>query len=209
MHIVLRSATTALITTSLAACASLRGAHARPNVSSFGSDYSPQLRADLETTVRPDAVAVRLSNGSLLAPGDLGGNGKALMRGVTLEALIVSASPPAPIGTTAPSQPWEALAQSARKVIADSLMLGVSHALDEITFSIPRPTSLDLANSWIVFRIRATGVATPVRLEDGTVMEGRDVEDGVRVFACSERNLNGRTDQKRAKKLRTSYLSAC
>lgn len=195
--------------TSVTACASLHRGAAGIQISSAGSDYSPQLRADVHTTVATDSVHVRLTNGSLVAPGDLGGNGRALMRGVTLEALVVAAPPPPPAGSLAPPPPWEALTQSARTVIADSLLLGVAHPFDEFTIAIPRPPSLDLARSWLVFRIRATGVATPVRLEDGTVLAGKDVADGVRVFACSERNLDGRVDRKRAKELRRSYIAAC
>ncbi len=203
------NATIVVLIVSTSACASLQHGARRHQVSSAGSDYSPQLSALVETTVAPDSLHVRLTNGSLVAPGDLGGNGRALMRGVTLEALVVAAPPPAPAGSVAPEAPWEAVTQSARTLVADSLLLGVSHPLRDFSFGIPRPPSLDLARTWLVFRIRATGIATPVRLEDGTVLEGKDVEDGVRVFACAERNLDGRVDRKRAKELKRSYIAAC
>ncbi|MEO7966106.1 MAG: hypothetical protein ABIT38_19560 [Gemmatimonadaceae bacterium] len=191
------------------ACAHLTPAHAALNVSSVGSDYSPQLSAKVTTTISSDSVVVHLSDAKILAPGDAIGIAHPLMRDVTIEALLVGAPPALPSVTDGATPPWEPLAQSETRLLADSLFIGVAHSVTAMRFALARPVGLDPARSWLVFRIRATGVATPVRLENGTLLPGRDVRDGVRVYACSDRSLNGAKDRERAKKMRKSYLAAC
>lgn len=188
------------------ACAHRTGKPSGYFVSSTASDYSPVLRAQVAVEMAADSVVVRVDSGSLVAPGEAASRRGAVMRAITMEALLVGAPPKdhGPLPT-----PWTPIAVSAAQLAADSLSLGVSQPLRPIRFAIARPTSLDPRRAWLVFRIRADGEATPVHLADGTLLAGRRIVGGVRVFACADRNLSGRVDKRRAARLKRDYLAAC
>lgn len=198
-------AVTALLGTTTA-CAHRTGKPSGYLVSSTASDYSPVLRAQVAVEIAGDTVMVRVDSGSLVAPGEAGSRREAVMRAITMEALLVGepAKNHGPLPT-----PWTPIAISAAQVVADSLALGVSQPLHPIRFLIARPTSLDRRRAWLVFRIRADGETTPVHLADGTLLPGRRIVGGVRVFACADRNLIGRVNKRRAARLKRDYLAAC
>lgn len=188
------------------ACAHRTGKPSGYLVSSAASDYSPVLRAQVAVEMVGDTVVVRVDSGSLVAPGQAASGRRAVMRAITMEALLVGA--PAKHHGPLPT-PWTPIAISAAQLAADSLALGVSHPLPPIRFAIARPTSLDRRRAWLVFRIRADGETTPVHLADGTLLAGRRIIGGVRVFACADRDLSGRVDKRRAARLKKDYLAAC
>lgn len=190
----------------LTACAPRTGKPSGYLVSSVASDYSPVLRAQVAVEMAGDTVVVRVDSGSLVAPGQGLSRRGAVMRAVTMEALLVRAPDKShgPLPT-----PWTPLATSAAQLAADSLALGVAQPLHPLRFAIARPSTLDTRRAWLVFRIRADGEATPVHLADGTLLAGRRVAGGVRVFACADRNLGGRVDKRRAARLKRDYLAAC
>lgn len=188
------------------ACAHRTGKPSGYLVSSIASDYSPVLRARVAVEIAGDSVVVRVDSGSLVAPGEAGSRRRAVMRAITMESLLVGepAKNHGPLPT-----PWTPIAISAAQLVADSLALGVSQPLHPLRFAIARPASLDRRRAWLVFRIRADGETTPVHLADGTLLAGRRIVGGVRVFACADRNLSGRVDKRRAAGLKKDYLAAC
>lgn len=211
MRIVLRAAPARFTWTlaaicSLSACAHRQVATSGYLVSSSRSDYSPALTATVVVDDRRDSIVVRLDSATLLAPGEAMAKGKASMRALTIEAILVRApgKDEGPLPT-----PWISIATSEPHPLADSLVVGAPHSIPALRVALARPATLDPERTWLVFRIRADAEATPVHLADGTLLAGRRVESGVRVFACADRNLTGRLDRRRAKGLRRNYLAAC
>jgi hypothetical protein len=52
-------------------------------------------------------------------------------------------------------------------------------------------------------------MTSAVRLADGGAVPAARVPDGVRVYACAERDATGRRDRARARRQRASYGAAC
>lgn len=190
----------------LAACA--RG-RARPDyaVSSERSDYSPVVRLDVRVAI-DDSVRVTVGGGSVLAPGEPPANPTAVMRELTIAALVVRApGPDDDLG--GPARAWTSIVESPSQPLVDSLTLGAARAVGPLRFALERTADLDLARSWLAFRIHGATLTTPVTMADGTVVPVRLVRDGVRVYACAERDLTGKVNRERRERLRESYGAVC
>jgi protein-S-isoprenylcysteine O-methyltransferase Ste14 len=190
-------------------CAS--GARRSYVVSSERSDYSPVVRLAIAVDTTADSIGIRIDGGTVLAPGDPSTRDVPIMRGLSIEGLLVTAPTGATADTTGAPPPWTELAASAPALLADSLLLGVPREVGAMRLAVARPRALDPRRSWIVFRIRGAAVTTPVHMADGTVVPSRVIEDGVRVYACAERSLAGTLDRERARRLSeaTTYGGAC
>ncbi len=193
----------------LAACAKPSLAPSGINIASDRSDYSPT--AQLAVALGPlnafgDTVEIVVDSGSLSVPGESAG-GVGGMFNVHLSALVVTRAT-APKGAVLPS-PWLALAESDSQLVLSSIARGERRALAPLRFRLLRPTNVTPRDAWIVFRI--TGIVIPRTARTEGVRLGPTMPGAhrFRVYACADWSLSGRVDRKRARVMRTSYLTAC
>ena len=186
--------------------------HAPPspwNVSSVASDYSPTLSVVAAIAPVPpgDSLAVRIDSGVLAVPGELRDGSRAIMRDLTVTALVVAPTTGG-VDSTGVPRPWTPLAWSAPLLLADSMRYGEQRAVGALELRLPAPPQAGAAR-WLVLRVDGTAHGDSLRLQDGSVLPGRDVAGGIRVFACAAWNLDGRTDKPRVRAMRARYSSAC
>ncbi len=130
------------------------------------------------------------------------------MRDLTLEG-IVARKPERTGSATKLLDPWVPLAVSQPVRLVDSLVFNVTVALRPFRLAVPRPSQATLRDTWLVFRIRGDAVTKEIRMADGKVVQASVQRGGVRVYACSERNLAGTLDKDRAKRLAAEYATVC
>ena len=186
-------------------------AHARAErayiVSSEPSYYSPVARLAITVDTTADSVLVTIDSGTIRAQG-IAQSPSVAMRNLTLEG-IVARKPVKSASSATLVEPWSALAVSEPTKLVDSLMFNATAAVRPMRLSIARPSGAALRQEWLVFRIRGDAMTDAVRLADGTVVPASMRHGGIRVFACSERNLAGTLDKARAERLATEYASVC
>jgi hypothetical protein len=195
-----------LSTLALIGCATARPVRTYV-VSSEASSYSPVVHLAIAVDTTADSILVAIDSGSILAHGIARADG-AVMRDLTLEA-IVARKPETKESSSQLIEPWAALATSRPLRLVDSLVFEVTVPLSPLRLAVSRPTGLDLHESWLVFRIRGTAVTNQIRLADGRVIPGEVRPGGVRVYACSNRNLAGTFNKDRARRLTKEYASVC
>lgn len=177
-------------------------------LTSRGSDYSPETTLAVTVRVGVDSVVIGIDSGSIVAPGRMAAGGPALMKGLTLSALLVTTAAAA-ADTGKVAAPWTLLASSSPRPVADSLHIGVRARLATLRFAIARPSGLDPARSWVVFRVDGDALVLPARLADGTLPPSHTIPGGVVGFVCADRNLDGAPDASRALQMSENYLAAC
>jgi hypothetical protein len=186
-------------------------AHARAErayiVSSEPSYYSPVLRLAIAVDTTADSILVRIDSGTIRVQG-LAPSPHVAMRNLTLEGIIARKPAPGASGGELVS-PWSALTVSQPTKLVDSLLFGIPLPVRPMRLSILRPQDTDLRHEWLVFRIRGDALTDSVRLPDGRVVAASFRQGGIRVFACSDRNLAGTLDESRAERLATEYASVC
>ena len=202
----LRSGNLFLYALSLIGCASVPPARTYV-VSSEASSYSPVVRLVITVDTTADSILVAIDSGSILAHG-IARSAGAVMRDLTLEA-IVAQKPEEHASSSKLIEPWAVLAASSPHRLVDSLVFEKTVPLALLRLSVLRPVGIDPHNSWLVFRIRGTAVTSQIQLADGRVIPSEVRPGGVRVFACSERNLAGTLDKDRARRLAKAYASVC
>jgi len=195
-----------LFVLTLIGCASAPPAHTYV-VSSEASSYSPVVHLVITVDATPDSILVAIDSGSILAHG-IARSAGAVMRDLTLEA-IVAHKPQEHPSSSKLVEPWAVLATSPPYRLVDSLQFEQTVRLALLRISVVRPTGIDPHNTWLVFRIRGTAVTSQIQLADGRVIPSEVRVGGVRVFACSERNLAGTLDKDRARRLAKAYASVC
>ena len=195
-----------LCTLPLIGCATARPVRTYA-VSSEASSYSPIVHLAITVDTTADSIFVAIDSGSILAHG-IARSAGAVMRDLTLDAIVVL-KPETQASSSKLIEPWAALATSRPLRLVDSLIFEVAVPLPPLRLSVSRPAGLDLHESWLVFRIRGTAVTNQIRLADGRVISAQVRPGGVRVCACSERNLAGTTDKDRAQQLAKEYASVC
>lgn len=199
-----------LVALAVTACARPR---ARYVVTSEPSDYTPAVRLAVHV-VATDSVRVRVDSGFVVAAG-LAEQGpqRAIMRALTIEALVAEHAPAGATVLDAEGRTisayWRPLVASAPQPLVDSLVMGVPRRVGPLAFTLPLPDSAARRRHWVVFRIRGTARATGVQLADGTPLLEGDMVDAIRVYACADRTLSGHVDTRRARRQRESYLAAC
>ena len=130
------------------------------------------------------------------------------MRDLTLEA-IVAQKPQEHGASSKLIEPWAALATSPPHRLVDSLIFEQTVALSPLRLSVSRPAGVDVHDIWLVFRIRGTALTNQIQLADGRVIAAEVRPGGIRVYACSERNLAGTLDKDRSRRLAKAYASVC
>ena len=175
-------------------------------VSSEASSYSPVVHLVITVDTTADSILVEIDSGSILAHG-IARSAGAVMRDLTIEA-IVGRKPQSKDSPSKLVAPWEALATSRQYPLVDSLAFEVPVSLSPLRLSLSRP-GVDLHYSWLLFQIRGTALTNQIQLADGRVIPAAVHPGGVRVYACSERNLAGTLDKARAKRLASEYASVC
>lgn len=175
-------------------------------VSSEPSYYSPVVRLAIAVDTTPDWVLVTIDSGTIRAQG-ISYTPSVVMRNLTLEG-IVARKPAMAASSIELVEPWSTLTVSEPTKLVDSLMFGPAIPVRPMRLSIARPPDADLRQAWLVFRIRGDAMTDSVRM-DGRVVPASIRHGGVRVLACSERNLVGALDKARARRLATEYASAC
>jgi hypothetical protein len=176
-------------------------------VSSEASSYSPIVHLAITVDTTADSIFVAIDSGSILAHG-IARSAGAVMRDLTLEA-IVARKPEQEASSSKLIEPWTALATSRPLRLVDSLVFEVTVPLPPFRLSVSRQAGLNLHESWLVFRIRGIAVTNQIRLADGRVIPAQVRPGGVRVYACSERNLAGTLDKDRTRQLAKEYASVC
>jgi hypothetical protein len=180
-------------------------------VSSERSDYTPVVRLQVATQAVGDSVLVDVERGSVLAVRPELMLAPPLMRDLRLTALLVAT--PADVGDSAGAArgaPWSVVAEGRSAPLADSLVPGESQAVAPRRWVLRRPAGAPAPRrTWIVFRITGDAMTSAVRLADGGAVPAARVPDGVRVYACAERDATGRRDRARARRQRASYGAAC
>ena len=176
-------------------------------VSSEASSYSPVVHLTITVDTTADSILVAIDSGTILARG-ITRSGGAAMRDLTIEA-VVARKPEDHTSSSKLIEPWTALATSQPLRLLDSLVFEVTQRLSPLRLSISRPAALDPERSWLVFGIRGTAVTNRIQLDDGRVIPAEVRPGGVRVYACSERNLAGTLDKERAGRLASAYASVC
>ena len=195
-----------LCTLLLIGCATARPARTYV-VSSEASSYSPVVHLAMTVHTTADSIVVAIDSGSILAHG-IARSAGAVMRDLMLEALVAR-KPEKHGSSSALVEPWAALATSRPYRLVDSLVFEVSVPLSPLRLSVSRPGGVDLHDIWLVFRIRGTALTNQIQLADGRVIPAEVRPGGVRVYACSERNLAGTLDKDRARRLAKEYASVC
>src|SRR5690348_2512863 len=183
-----------LSTLALIGCATARPVRTYV-VSSEASSYSPVVRLAIAVDTTADSIFVAIDSGFILAHG-ITRSGGAAMRDLTLEA-VVARKPQDHASSSKLIEPWVVLAASQPLRLADSLLFEATERLTPLRLSLSRPAGLDLHESWLVFRIRGTAVTNRIQLDDGRVIPAEVRPGGVRVYACSQRNLAGTLDKDR------------
>ena len=176
-------------------------------VSSEASSYSPVVRLAITVDTTADSIAVAIDSGSILAHG-IARSAGAVMRDLTLEA-IVAQKPQEHASSSKLIEPWAALATSPPHRLVDSLIFEDTVPVSPLRLSVSRPAGVDLHDIWLVFRIRGTALTNQIQMADGRVIPAEVRPGGVRVYACSERNLAGTVDKDRSRRLAKAYASAC
>ena len=201
-----RGGSVLLYTLSLIGCASAPPARTYV-VSSEASSYSPVVRLAITVDTTADSILIAIDSGSMLAHG-IARSAGAIMRDLTLEA-IVAQKPPEHASSAKLIEPWAVLATSSPYRLVDSLVFEQTVPLAPRRLSVRRPGGIDLHTMWLVFRIRGTALTNQIQLADGRVIPAEVRPGGVRVFACSERNLAGTLDKDRARRLARAYARSC
>lgn len=176
-------------------------------VSSEPSYYSPVVRLAIAVDTTADSVLVRIDSGTIRAQG-MSAKANVAMRKLTLEG-IIARRPDRTSSAATIVEPWSPLTVSKPTELVDSLLFSTSMALRPMTLSIARPRDTNLRQVWLVFRIRGDAMTDEVHMADGRIVPASVRQGGIRVFACSERNLAGTLDKARAKRLATEYASVC
>ncbi|MEO7362918.1 MAG: hypothetical protein ABI120_21475, partial [Gemmatimonadaceae bacterium] len=105
-------------------------------------------------------------------------------------------------------KPWLERAGSKTVRLADSLLMGMEQSTGPLRFTIPLPADADLSATWLVFRVTGPSVAMPARMADGSSAP-MFAMPAIRVFACSAKNLDGKTDAARQRQMREDYSAIC
>lgn len=180
-------------------------------MSSTRSDYSPVVEFRTKTSVT-DSVRVDIDRLKILAPGEWFEGMRASTGTMEMQALVVTANPNANTGgrsdQNGSGKPWIERSASARVVVSDSLTTGIPQTKGPLRFSLSMPSDVDVAQSWLVFRISGPAKAMPARMADGTEAPAFTLP-AIRVFACSIQNLDGRTDKARDKIMKEMYSAGC
>lgn len=185
-------------------------------ISSVGSSYSPVVSFTAKVSVT-DSVRVHMDRVRVLSPGDVFPGMGAVTGPLEMQALMVSINPDADLSkaATAPTadrngtrKPWLERGGSNTVRLADSLLMGVEQTTEPLRFTLPVPVGVDLSASWLVFRITGPSVAMPARMADGT-MAPTFAMPAIRVFACSAKNLDGKTDAARQREMKEAYSAGC
>ena len=176
-------------------------------VSSEASSYSPVVRLAITVDTTADSISAAIDSGSILARG-IARSAGAVMRDLTLEA-IVAQKPQENVASSKVIEPWAALATSPPHRLVDSLIFEETVPLSPLRLSVSRPTGVDLHDIWLVFRIRGTALTNQIQLADGRVIPAEVRPGGIRVYACSERNVAGTLDKDRSRRLAKAYASVC
>jgi hypothetical protein len=196
---------------SLGACAHVRRAPMGYNVSSVHSDYSPAVQLAVaiplvDSSAGRARVTVVIDSGTIVAPGAATPDTTPVMRDLYLTALIVTA---APASNDGPPKPWASIAQSDSVPLADALRIGVARPVPRLELHVETNHPIDVAHTWLAFRIHGAAMTEPVRMADGQLIPARRVPGGVRVYACTDWTLAGYVDRRRAKALASAYNAAC
>lgn len=185
-------------------------------ITSVGSSYSPVVSFAAHVRVT-DSVRVQLDRVRVLSPGGVFPGMGAVTGTIEMQALVVSANPDADLSKTTTARtidrngtrkPWLERTGSRNVRLADSLMMGVEQTTGPLRFTLPLPADADLSASWLVFRITGPSVAMPARMADGT-MAPMLAMPAIRVFACSAKNLDGKTDAARQQQMKEAYSAGC
>ena len=191
----------------LAHCASVQQPSRGFNVSSENSDYSPIVR--LAVAIQPDSwrradpIVVTIDS-AVVTTGRRGGSDTLpVMRHIYITALIVE-RPPRP---TATAPAWVQVAASDSLLLMEDLRLGEIASVTSFQFRVPRPAAFDPAHSWLAFRISGS-MMTREPGPNGQ-LEIRELPSGVRVFACTDWTLAGRTDRVLELDLNRAYSASC
>ncbi|MBC8088046.1 MAG: hypothetical protein H7Z40_12330 [Phycisphaerae bacterium] len=181
-------------------------------ISSASSDYSPVVSFSAEVSVT-DSVRIVIDRMGIVAPGEVFEGATASTGRIEMQALLVNANPNANGGgvdsdRNGTRKSWLERSASANIGVADSLVMGVPQTSGPHRFALPLPTDINRSESWLVFRITGPAKAMAARMADGSEPPVITLPS-IRVFACSVKNLDGKTDQARARVMAESYLSAC
>ena len=194
----------AVMLAALAACA-----HPRPAVfpvSSEGSDYSPVVQLWTRVAHRGTVLDVYVDSGTVIEPGQPAPGAPVLMSNLTFAAMAVVSLEPSPTRAT---QPWSVIGEADAQPLADSLRMGVQERVAATHFQIALPIDTDPKRTWIAYRIQGDAINMAVRLGDGTVIPASTRRNAIHVFACANRNLDGRVDEPRADALAKAYGTRC
>ena len=190
----------------LAGCATARPERAYI-VSSEPSYYSPVVRLAIAVDTTADSILVAIDSGAIRAHG-IAQSAGAVMRRLTLEGLVVT-RPQQTGAANSMLEPWTPLATSEPVALVDSLVFNVTVPVQPLLLAMRRPANVSLSQTWLVFRIRGDAVTNEIRMADGNVVPASVQPGGVRVYACSERNLAGTLDKERAQRLAREYATVC
>lgn len=187
-------------------------------VSSLTSDYSPVVAFTAKVDVT-DSVRVRIDRARVVAPGEDIPEMGAITGAIEMQALLVTENPLADMNRPMSAdeaasdrngsrKPWREQSVSNRVKIADSLRMGVAQTTAPLQFTLPLPPTANTAKSWLVFRISGESVALPARMADGSIAPMLSMPP-IRVFACSTKNLDGRTNKERKRQMEEAYSAGC
>ncbi|MGV3711264.1 MAG: hypothetical protein ACO1Q7_20760 [Gemmatimonas sp.] len=205
-----------LVASALGVSACINRGRSGELINSGTSSYSPVVSfvASVETS---DSVRVSIDRVRVLSPGDVFPGMAAVTGRVEMQALVVTANPAADLSIPASERtsdrngsrkPWLEVAGSALATLADSLHVGVEQTTGPLRFAIPLAPGTDASKHWLTFRITGTANALPATMADGMAAPVFTMPP-IRVFACTVRNLDGKTDKSRQQQMKEMYSSAC
>lgn len=169
----------------VSACASRGGAF---HISSLSSAYAPAAALWGRTHISDSLVIIDVDSMLVRDPGRHSPSSPASLAEITVRALLV----------TDAREGWHPQAASSEVPVVDTLRWGESRVVHRLRFAVPRPPAVSLAETWIVLEFRGRALL----LGGGRL---------VRTYACSARNLRGRSPlaERRAELLRANYLAVC
>jgi hypothetical protein len=185
-------------------------------VSSDSSHYSPAATFWMASSRLGSDLLLAIDSGMLAVPGATVADPPPLMSSLYLTA-VVATTDSASLNVVRPGagrrpaerRGWRPVVSSDSVLLVDVLHYGERRAFSAVRLTVRHLPSASAAPLWVIFRISGNTVELSAPLEAGVAPRRRDLIGGVQVYACGDRDLDGRFDASRMAELKREYSIAC
>jgi hypothetical protein len=184
-------------------------------ITSDSSQYSPIAHFRAYARIGSSTIQIAIDSGSLIVPGEPVPDAPTLMSELYLTAILAipDSGSFAVVRAAHGNSPgdrrgWRPIARSDSILIGPELHYGEHARFGPVNLTLPIQ-DLGPGPAWIVYAITGNTVELSPPLSPGGPIVRRDHPGGVRVYACSDRDIHDEVDPTRSASLRRAYGIAC